>query len=86
MPPPVDELLLPVPDVLLSGVELEELEEPGAAGAVDDEEDEPPGTMTVSFSFVVVEVDGPGLPPGTTVVVSFFSQPERASAPNNTNR
>ena len=92
MPPddedaPLPELLEPpMPDVLLSGVLLDELEEPGDAGAVDDEEDEPPGTITVSFSFVTVDVEGDGLPPGTTVVVSFFSQPESAKAPTKTNR
>lgn len=59
----------------------------GALGAtvVEDEDEEPPGTTTVSLSFVTVEV-GPGLLPGTTVVVDSFSQPARARAPTKTNR
>jgi hypothetical protein len=48
--------------------------------------------MVVSFSLVVLEVAEPlgdvdvVLPPGTTVVVSFFSHADSASAPNRTNR
>ena len=88
--PPDDDaappLVPPVP--LLASPEELELEAPGelGAGALDDEEDDPPGTTTVSFSFVVVEVDPVGLPPGTTVVVSLRSQPESARAPSKTNR
>jgi len=52
------------------------------------------GTMTVSFSFVVVVVElGPGTtvvelgaPPGTTVVVSLRSHAESARALNNINK
>ena len=51
------------------------------AGAVEDEEDEPPGTMIVSFSFVTVEVGGLPLGTGTTAVVSLRSQAERARGP-----
>lgn len=78
--PPLPELLVPpVAPVLLS---LEE--EPGELGAVAvEEDDEPPGTITVSFSFVTVD-DGPGVL-GMTVV-SFFSQAESARAPTSTNR
>jgi hypothetical protein len=87
--PPEDDAAPPVvpPVPLVSPDELE-LEDPGevGAGALDEEEEDPPGTTTVSFSFVVVEVDPVGLPPGTTVVVSFFSQPESARAPSKTNR
>jgi hypothetical protein len=84
--PPLVPLVPPVP-LLVSPDELE-LEDPGelGAGALDEEDEDPPGTTTVSFSFVVVVVDPVGLPPGTTVVVSFFSQPESARAPSKTNR
>ena len=91
--PPAPELLVPpvapapaVPPV----VELEA--DPGELGAVVvlEDEDEPPGTTTVSFSFVVVDEVADPLapvpPPGTTVVVSLRSQPESANAPNSTNR
>jgi hypothetical protein len=93
--PPVEEAAppLPAPAVAPAPVSLlEELAEPeGAAGALEDEEDDPPGTMIVSFSFVVVvDVADPLgaalLPPGTTVVVSLRSQAERARAPIRTNR
>lgn len=88
MPPDEDDapppLVPPMPDdVLLS---VEELELEGELGVtVVEDEDDPPGTMTVSFSFVVVDDIGAELP-GTTVVVSFFSQAERASVPTRTNR
>jgi hypothetical protein len=73
------------------GVELLELvDESGEAGADDvDDEEEPPGTTTVSFSFVVeLVLDEPlgAVPPGTTVVVSLRSQADSARAPIRTNR
>jgi hypothetical protein len=79
--PPLPVLLVPpVAPVLLS---LEE--EPGELGAVAvDEDDEPPGTITVSFSLVTVEV-GPGAAPGITTV-SLRSHAESANAPTSTNR
>ena len=95
-PPGEDDAAPPAPELLVPpiplGLELE-LEEapPGELGAVvvDDEEDEPPGTTTVSFSLTVSFV-GAGLlvvePPGITVVVSFFSQPASANAPNRINK
>jgi len=73
--PPVPLLdMPPVPPVL----ELEEL--PGELGALEvvEEDDDPPGTTMVSFSFVTLLVGGE--PPGTTVVVSFRSQAPNASA------
>lgn len=88
--PPAPELLVPpVPPGLEladeSGVLDEaELDELGAGAVAVDEEDEPPGTTIVSFSFVTVEVGG--LPPGITVVVSLRSHAERASAPAKINR
>lgn len=86
-PPLDDELPMPLPDV----PPVPELadESDGALGAAEDDEEEPPGTMTVSFSRVVVVLDPLGaavLPPGMTVVVSFFSQADSASAPSTTNR
>jgi hypothetical protein len=86
--PPAALLVPPVapgPELDESGeLDEAELEEPGDDGAVAvDEEDEPPGTMTVSFSFVTVEV---GPPPGTTAVVSLRSQAERARAAAKINR
>jgi hypothetical protein len=90
MPPPLEDDD-PVPGLL--GLELLELDEPGELGAVAvDEDDEPPGTTTVSRSFVldVVELAEPLgavlLPPGTTVVVSFRSHADSAKAPISTNR
>jgi len=90
MPPPLEDDE-PVPGLL--GLELLELDEPGELGAVAvDEDDEPPGTTTVSRSFVldVVELAEPLgaalLPPGTTVVVSLRSQADSAKAPISTNR
>ena len=78
-----DEVAPPLPELLVPPVPLLLL---GALGVVlEDDEDEPPGTITVSFSFVTDEV-GDGLLPGTTVVVVSFSQPARASAPASTNR
>jgi hypothetical protein len=84
--PPLPELLVPpVAPALPVSVEAE-LDEPGELGAVAvDEDDDPPGTTIVSFSFVTVEV-GPGAAPGTTVVVSLRSQAESAKAPISTNR
>jgi hypothetical protein len=76
----------PVPD------ELPDVESEGELGAVAEEDEEPPGTMVVSFSFVVVVVDEADPlgevvePPGTTVVVSFFSHADSARAPRTTNR
>jgi len=97
--PPLDEAAPPLPELLVPPVEppgllleelpgllLEELEDPGVLGVVDDEDDDPPGTMIVSFSFVTVEVGGDAAPPGTTVVVSLRSQADRAKAPIRTNR
>ena len=87
MAPPPELLLVPPVAELPVSVELE-LEEPGELGVVlDEDEDDPPGTTTVSF----VELDdddplGAAVPPGTTVVVSLRSHPLRARAPNNTNR
>ena len=79
-----DEVAPPLPGLLVPPVAL--LLESGALGVVlEDDEDEPPGTTMVSFSFVTDEV-GAGLLPGTTVVVVSFSQPARASAPASTNR
>jgi hypothetical protein len=88
VPPPLEEAAPPLPELLVPPVEsvLEELEDPGVLGVVDDEDDEPPGTMIVSFSFVTVEVGGLAVPPGTTVVVSLRSQAESARAPISTNR
>lgn len=80
-----DDVAPPLPELLVPPVALLLLES-GALGVVlEDDEDEPPGTTTVSFSFVTDEV-GAGLLPGTTVVVVSFSQPARASAPASTNR
>jgi hypothetical protein len=86
--PPLEDAAPPLPELLVPPVAsvLEELDDPGVLGVVvADEDDEPPGTMIVSFSFVTVE-DGPGAAPGTTVVVSLRSQAERAKAPIRTNR
>lgn len=86
--PPLPELLVPpLPLVPASGPELELDEEPGELGVVLEDDDEPPGTMTVSFSFVTVVVElGAELPlGGITVVVSFFSHPDTAKAPNKIN-
>jgi len=86
IPPPLEDDE-PVPGLL--GLELDE---PGELGAVAvDEDDEPPGTTTVSFSLVVelVLAEPLGavlLPPGTTVVVSLRSQADSAKAPISTNR
>jgi hypothetical protein len=79
---------LPVPPVAPElpasplGLEL------GVLGAVAvDDEDDPPGTTTVSRFSVVVDDDADplGVPPGTTVVVSLRSHAERANAPTTTN-
>lgn len=94
VPPVLDEPLpMPPPEVLDEPpVPALELESEGELGAVEEEDEEPPGTTTVSFSFVVVLVDEDPLgvavvdPPGTTVVVSFFSHADSASAPISTNR
>ena len=83
--PPLPALLVPPVAPVVPLVDEAELESPGAGAVVVDDDDEPPGTMTVSFSFVTDEV-GPGLLPGTTVVVVSFSQPARARAPTSTNR
>jgi hypothetical protein len=89
IPPPLDDDE-PVPGLL--GLELLELDEPGELGAVAvDEDDEPPGTTTVSFSLVVelVLAEPLGavlLPPGITVVDSLRSQADSAKAPIRTNR
>lgn len=82
-----DEPLAPellVPPVAESGPLDDELEEPDGAGAVAEDDEEPPGTMIVSFSLVTVEVGG--APPGTTAVVSLRSHAERAKAPTKINR
>lgn len=96
VPPPLEEAAPPLPELLVPPIApalpvslLEELEEPGAAGALLEEDEEPPGTTIVSFSFVVEDEDDPlglALPPGTTVVVSLRSQAERARAPIRTNK
>ncbi|HEV7799914.1 MAG TPA: hypothetical protein VGP15_02450 [Burkholderiales bacterium] len=92
-PPGEDPLMLPVPEPELVPPELELDESEGELGEVDEDEDDPPGTTTVSFSFEVVveEVDDPlgevlVEPPGITVVVSFLSHADNANAPINTNR
>ena len=90
--PPLDDAAPPLPELLVPPVPapgplLEELADPGVLGAVvDEEDDDPPGTMIVSFSFVTVEVGPLGAAPGTTVVVSLRSHAERARAPIRTNR
>jgi hypothetical protein len=91
--PPDDE---PMPPALLDEPPvpvLLEVESEGELGAVAEDDEEPPGTTTVSFSFVVVVVDEADPlgevvvdPPGTTVVVSFYSHADSASAPSTTNR
>jgi hypothetical protein len=84
IPLPLDEEE-PVPLLGLLGLELLELDDPGELGAaVDEDDDEPPGTTTVSRSFVVELVLAEPLgavlvPPGTTVVVSLRSQADKAS-------
>jgi hypothetical protein len=93
-PPPEDELPVVPPALLveppvpeLDDVSDGEVVEAEPDGDVEDEEDELPGTGTTVVDeddepLGVVEVE----PPGTTVVVSFFSQPASASAPTSTNR
>lgn len=75
-PPPVLPVA-PVPPVSVLALE------PGALGAVlEEDEDEPPGTTTVSRFSVVVEDDAAplGAAPGTTVVVdSLRSHAEKAN-------
>ncbi len=63
----------PVPlELAAPGLELEpDPGAPGVAVVVEEDEDDPPGMTTVSFSFVV-EAEGLA-PPGTTVVVSLLS-------------
>lgn len=65
-------------------------EELGALGTtVVEDEDEPPGTTTVSLVVELVDelAGGVALPlGGITVVVSFFSQADSANAPIRTNR
>jgi len=84
--PPLDmaPLLVPpvAPDDVVSLLEL--ALELGLLGVVvEEDEDEPPGTTTVSrFSLVDEDADPLGLDPGTTVVVSFRSQAENANALN----
>jgi hypothetical protein len=85
--PPLDiaPLLVPpvAPDEVVSLLEL--ALELGLLGVVvEEDEDEPPGTTTVSRFSVVDEEDADplGLDPGTTVVVSFRSQAENAKALN----
>jgi hypothetical protein len=84
--PPLDmaPLLVPpvAPDDVVSLLEL--ALELGLLGVVvEEDEDEPPGTTTVSrFSLVDEDADPLGLDPGTTVVVSFRSQAENAKALN----
>ena len=93
--PPLEEA--PVPPALLDEPPVPELDDASAGGVlgavvVVDDEDEPPGTTTVSFSFVVVLDEDDPLgevvvdPPGTTVVVSFFSHAASAKAPTSTNK
>jgi hypothetical protein len=92
--PPDDE---PMPPALLDEPPVPvvlEVESEGELGAVDEDDEELPGSTVVSFSFVVVvvvdEADPLGEvvedPPGTTVVVSFFSHADSARAPSTTNR
>jgi len=89
--PPLDiaPLLVPpvAPDELVSLPEL--ALELGLLGVVvEEDEDEPPGTTTVSRFSVVVDEDADplGLAPGTTVVVSLRSHADSASKPTTTNR
>jgi hypothetical protein len=92
VPPVVDDEELPIPlldvppmpepELGLVVVELDD-ELGGVLGVVVvEEEDDPPGTTTVS-RVVLVEVLLGGVvePPGITVVVSFFSQADKANAP-----
>lgn len=75
-PPPVEllEPLMPLVLPVLPGAVVLELElDPGLLGAVDDEDDEPPGTTTVSLV-----LDGPLLAGGVVTFVSFFSHAESA--------
>jgi hypothetical protein len=82
--PPLDIAPLLVPPVAPDGVSVLELAlELGLLGAVvvEEDEDEPPGTTTVSrFSVVEEDADPLGEPPGTTVVVSLRSHAENARA------
>ena len=86
VPVPVVDELVPVPGLV---VVLED-EEAGALGVtVVEDEDEPPGTTTVSLVVELVDELAGGvalLPGGITVVVSFFSQADSANAPIRTNR
>ena len=83
---------VPVVDELVPGLVVVVLddEEAGALGVtVVEDEDEPPGTTTVSLVVELVDelAGGVALPlGGTTVVVSFFSQADSANAPIRTNR
>ena len=94
MPPVVvlDEVPpVPVVDELVPGlVVVLDDEELGALGTtVVEDEDEPPGTTTVSLVVELVDelAGGVALPlGGITVVVSFFSQADSANAPIRTNR
>ena len=84
LPVPVVELLAPGLVVVLDDEELGEL-----GTTVVEDEDEPPGTTTVSLVVELVDelAGGAELPPGgITVVVSFFSQADNANAPTKTNR
>jgi hypothetical protein len=83
--PPAPELLVPPVPPLAPGLEGEaDPDAPGVVAVVDEDDDEPPGITTVSFSLVVVDAEG--VPPGTTVVVSLRSHAESARAPTNSNR
>jgi hypothetical protein len=82
--PPAPELLVPPVPLAAPGVDDAPPGAPGVAVVVDEDEDEPPGITTVSFSLVVVDAEG--APPGTTVVVSLRSHAESAKAPAINNR
>ncbi|HET7160433.1 MAG TPA: hypothetical protein VFI62_15645 [Burkholderiales bacterium] len=92
VPPVVDDEELPIPLLEVPPMPEPELglvvelddELGGVLGVVvvEEEDEDPPGTTTVS-RVVLVEVLLGGVvePPGITVVVSFFSQADKANAP-----
>lgn len=97
MAPPVPDHGFPVSvplvvdDPLVPELEALELEAPDAGGVVgaelDDDEDDPPGTTSVSFSFVTSPgVDGALAPSPVVPMVVSFSQAESNKAASSTNR
>jgi hypothetical protein len=90
LPPGELEDEAPSPELLVPptppGLELLLELEPGALGALLEDDEEPPGMTIVSFSFVVDDEAAGPLPPGTTVVVSLRSHADSASAPTTNNR